>query len=40
LSIGLLVGMAAVVFFGFAWFNGAIDRNKFAMLSRKSAQEK
>ncbi len=40
LSIGLLVGAGAIVYFGLAWLTGAIDRSKIAMLSRKApAQE-
>jgi putative peptidoglycan lipid II flippase len=39
LSIGLLVGLGAVVYFGLAWLTGAIDRGKIAMLTRKTAAQ-
>lgn len=37
LSIAILCGSGAVVYFGLAWITGAIDRNKIAMLRRKQA---
>lgn len=39
LSILLLVGTGALVYFGLAWLTGAIDRSKITMLTRKSAAQ-
>ncbi len=36
LSVALLVGAGAVVYFGLAWLTGAIDRGKISMLTRKA----
>jgi putative peptidoglycan lipid II flippase len=36
-SIGALVGLGALIYFGLAWFTGAIDRSKIALLTRKTA---
>lgn len=39
ISIALLVGAGAIVYFGLAWLTGAIDRSKIALLTRgKTAQ--
>jgi len=38
-SIGLLVGLGAVVYFALAWLTGAIDRSKITMLTRKARQD-
>ena len=37
-SVALLCGAGAIVYFGLAWMTGAIDRSKIAMLRRKSAK--
>lgn len=36
-SIMVLVGVGAIVYFGLAWLTGAIDRSKIDMLTRKQA---
>lgn len=38
-SIGLLVGTGALVYFGLAWLTGAIDRSKIGLLTRKPATQ-
>jgi putative peptidoglycan lipid II flippase len=39
MSVGLLVGTGAFVYFALAWLTGAIDRNKIAMVTRKPAPQ-
>jgi putative peptidoglycan lipid II flippase len=38
MSVGLLCASGAVIYFGFAWFTGAIDRSKITMLRRRGSE--
>ncbi len=40
ISIGLLVSVAAIVYFGLAWATGAIDKSKITMMTRRRAAAK
>lgn len=39
ISVALLVGAGALVYFGLAWLTGAIDRSKIGLLRRKPATQ-
>ena len=39
MSVSVLVGTGAFVYFALAWLTGAIDRSKIAMLTRKTAPQ-
>ena len=38
-AIAVLVGLGALVYFGLAWFTGAIDRSKLTLLTRKTSKQ-